>query len=96
MDEQITLLNQTILKTLEKCPWTKNQNYSDLIKSIKDELSEVIEALNKDDNDNFEEEIGDLLFTVLLLGHVAEKDNKISLVNQLIGKKIIKRASCIW
>ena len=98
MEKSIGTLNDTILKTIEKCPWIKNQKYKDLIKSIQDEFSEVVEAIDKNDDDNLEEEIGDLLFTVLLLGQIAERDNKISLNKSIdrVNQKIIKRSPHVF
>ena len=98
MEESISKLNSTILKTIENCPWIQSQKYKDLIKCIQDELNEVVEALDKKNNDNLEEEIGDLLFTVILLGLVSEKDKKISFVNSInrINEKIIKRSPHVF
>ena len=58
-------LDKTIDKTIEKCKWIQSLNSTSAISSIKEELKELIEALNKNDDDNLEEEIGDLLFTVI-------------------------------
>jgi uncharacterized protein YabN with tetrapyrrole methylase and pyrophosphatase domain len=98
MEQKILELDSTISKTMEKCPWTKNQTFNDLIKYTKEELDEVIEALDKNDNDNLEEEIGDLLFTILLLGRVLEQNNKISLEKSIerVNKKIIERSPHVF
>ena len=98
MEKKILELNSTISKTMEKCPWTKNQSFNDLIKYAKEELYEVIEALKKNDNNNLEEEIGDLLFTIFLLGRVLEKNNKISLEKSIerVNKKIIERSPHVF
>ena len=98
MEQSTNKLNDTILKTIQKCPWVQSQSYTDLIKCIKDELNEVIEALANNDNDNLEEEVGDLLSTILLIGHVFEKDKKISFINSIdrINNKIIKRSPHVF
>lgn len=92
------MLNETIDKTIEKCKWIQNLNSSSSISSIKEELKEVIEALKKNDNDNLEEEIGDLLFTVILFGKISEKEGKVNFKESInrINNKIIKRSPHVF
>ena len=91
-------LNQTIDKTIEKCKWIQSLNSSTAISSIKEELKELIEALKKNDDDNLEEEIGDLLFTVILYGKISDKEGKINFKNSInrINDKIIKRSPHVF
>jgi|TARA_Y100000991_G_scaffold215705_1_gene207641 uncharacterized protein YabN with tetrapyrrole methylase and pyrophosphatase domain len=92
------ILNKTIDKTIEKCKWIQSLNSSTAIYSIKEELKEVIEALKKNDDDNLEEEIGDLLFTVVLFGKISEKEGKVNFQKSInrINEKIIKRSPHVF
>ena len=49
-------------------------------------------SFKKNDNDNLEEEIGDLLFTVILFGKISEKEGKVNFNESInrINNKIIK------
>ena len=98
MDKKIGLLDTTINMTLSKCEWIKSQKCQDIISSIIEETSEVSQALKNKDINNLEEEIGDLLFTVLLLGKIAEKEYDITLENSIerINQKIIRRSPHVF
>ena len=98
MEENISNLDKTINETIKKCPWIKSQSCINIIKFIKEELNEVIEALESDNTDNLEEEIGDLLFTILLFGKISEKEKNISFLNSInrINNKIIKRSPHVF
>ena len=98
MESTFLELNETIDETIKKCPWTKSQSCLDLIKAVNEELNEVSEALQKNDDNNLEEEIGDLLFTIILLGKISEKNNKINFTNSIkrINEKIKKRSPHVF
>ena len=98
MNNSIDILNGTIEETINKCHWTKNQSPLDITNSVNEELNEVIEEIKKGDNNNLEEEVGDLLFTVILLGKILEKEGKISLIKSIerINDKIIKRSPHVF
>ena len=98
MIESLHKLNNTVEKTIEKCPWTQNQKPMDITKCVKEELDEVIEEIKNDNKNNLEEEVGDLMFTVILLGKVLENQGKISFQGSLerINEKIIKRSPHVF
>ena len=91
-------LNNTIDFTMEKCEWIKSLNSKSSLSSVREELSELDEAIKKNDFDNIEEEIGDLLFTILLIGKVSEKEGKINFKNSIkrINQKIITRSPHVF
>jgi len=98
MDKQFNILIETIDETIKKCAWIKNQSAIDIILSITEETLEVKEALDNNDIDNLEEEIGDLLFTVILLGRISEEKYNISFKKSIerITNKIIKRSPHVF
>ena len=98
MIESLDNLNKTIEETLKKCPWTQVQNPIDIANCVREELDEVLEEINNNNNNNLEEEIGDLTFTVILLGKILEKENKINFQKSIdrINQKIIKRSPHVF
>lgn len=98
MNKKIENLLETIDETVKKCAWIKNQSSIDIISSITEETSEVKDALEKNDVNNLEEEIGDLLFTVILLGKISENKYNISFEKSIerVTDKIIKRSPHVF
>ena len=98
MDNNFKSLVSTIDETINKCEWIKSQSCMDIINSVDEERIEVSEAIKNEDRDNLEEEIGDLLFTVILLGRLCENEYGISLSNSIgrINQKIINRSPHVF
>ncbi len=72
--KEIEELVDIIKKTLEKCPWVKEQTINSLKDEPLNEARELKEAIEKKDFQNFEEEIGDLIYDSLLILSIAERD----------------------
>lgn len=56
------------------CPWDKAQNSISIIKHMREELEELISAIENDDIDNILEEIGDLLMLLVMQARFAEEE----------------------
>ena len=72
--KEIDDLIDAINETLEKCPWVKEQTIDTLKGEPLNEAAEVKESIDNKDMDNFEEEIGDLIYDAFLILAVAERD----------------------
>ena len=75
------------------CEWTKSQTSKTLIPFIFEEAKEVIDAFEKEDNENLKEELGDLLLQIVLQSKIAE-ENKLFSFNEVIDnlcEKLIRR-----
>jgi XTP/dITP diphosphohydrolase len=75
------------------CEWTKSQTSKTLLPFIIEEAKEVIDAFEKDDNENLKEELGDLLLQIVLQSKIAE-ENKLFSFNEVIDnlcEKLIRR-----
>jgi len=59
------------------CPWDRSRTVEDCPKYLESELGEVVDAINRGDNDNLAEEIGDLLFMVAFTAKLAEKEGRL-------------------
>ena len=75
------------------CEWTKSQTSKTLLPFILEEAKEVIDAFEKEDNENLKEELGDLLLQIVLQSKIAE-ENKLFSFNEVIDnlcEKMIRR-----
>jgi len=75
------------------CPWDKRQTTVSLVKYLQSEFDELLDAINKDDTVNLCEELGDLLFIIILISEINDEENKFSIENVLdgINEKLIRR-----
>lgn len=71
------------------CPWDRARTLTDCTKYLKDELAEVIEAIESSDYENLEEELGDLLFMVAFTAKVGEKEGRIEI--RRVFEKILNK-----
>ncbi len=88
-------LLHTIRKLLgEKgCPWDKRQTNASLRQHLISEMDELIQAIDNVDHQNMCEELGDLIYLILLLSEINAKDRHFTLDNilQVVNKKLIRR-----
>ena len=94
MDKISSLL--AILDTLlgpDGCPWDRKQTLSSIKGDLLEEACEVIDAIDQQNGDEIKEELGDLLFVVLFLCRLAEKEQFASLPEIIEGicEKLIRR-----
>lgn len=81
------------LRSPEGCPWDRAQTNESLKFDLIEEAYEVMDAIERKDNTSLEEELGDMLFLVLLHLRIAEEEGKFRAsesVNKII-KKMIER-----
>ncbi len=82
-----------ILRSPDGCPWDRAQTHETMKKCLLDETQEVIEAIDKSDDENLCEELGDVLLQVLLNCEIAKERNafEFSDVVQMLSEKLIRR-----
>ncbi len=75
------------------CPWDLQQTHETLLKYLIEEAYEFVEAVERKDPELMEEEIGDVLFQVLLHSSMAEENGKFSLESSArkLADKLIRR-----
>ena len=61
------------------CPWDQAQTHESLKICLIEEAYEVTEAIDKEDWDNLEEELGDVLLQVIFHGHLGKEMEKFDL-----------------
>ncbi len=57
------------------CPWDVKQTYQSIAPSTLEEAYEVVDAIEKGDNEHLKEELGDLLFQVIFYSQLGHEDN---------------------
>jgi tetrapyrrole methylase family protein / MazG family protein len=75
------------------CPWDRKQTFKSLRFSVLEEAHEVLDALDQEDIHNLREELGDLLFNVLFLAKIAQKEGHFTTEQMLaeFNEKLIRR-----
>lgn len=81
------------LRSLEGCPWDQEQTHLSLRPFLIEEAYEALDALDREDMSDLQEELGDLLLQIVLHAQIAteEGDFNISHVIEGIGTKLIRR-----
>ena len=77
--------NFAILRGPNGCPWDKKQTHESLIKCLKDESQELIDAIEKKDDENMKEELGDVLLQVLMHSQLAAEEGKFTIQDVMDG-----------
>ena len=94
LEEAILELYKTVkkLRSEEGCPWDKKQTSESLSQYILQEAYEVLESIDNKGK-NLSEELGDLLFQIIIQSVIAEENNSFSFTNVIkqINKKLIER-----
>lgn len=75
------------------CPWDKSQTFHSLKQSLLEETYELIDAVEKDSNNDIIEEIGDLFLVAMLYTFVGQHNDKFKKedVYKKISEKMIFR-----
>jgi ATP diphosphatase len=75
------------------CEWDKEQTFQSIAPHTIEEAYEVVDAINRSNIPDLEEELGDLLLQVVFLSQIASEDNLFNFndVVQTITRKLIRR-----
>ncbi|OGS43811.1 MAG: nucleotide pyrophosphohydrolase [Elusimicrobia bacterium RIFOXYD2_FULL_34_15] len=82
-----------VLNSPKGCKWDRKQTHKSLLKYLKEESQEFIDAVKKEDLHNMEEELGDILLQVMFHSQIAKKENKFTIddVIDTLIKKLKRR-----
>ena len=78
--ENLANLNAHILT---ECAWCRKQTIGSFCKYIVEEAQEVEKAVQMNDADELKEELGDLIWNVIFLAHIAENQGLFTLKGML-------------
>src|SRR5690606_12776352 len=88
-------LRQTIarLRGPGGCPWDQEQTHGSLVRCLIDEVSELIDTIDRLDFPHMREELGDVLIQVVFHAQLAEEMGKFDLedVAREVNEKLIRR-----
>src|SRR3954468_23930261 len=75
------------------CPWDREQTHRSLVKYLKEESQETIQAIRKKDYHNLEEELGDLLLQIIFHAQIAQEAGRFTIRDVVRGlsKKLVRR-----
>src|SRR5271165_1019621 len=81
------------LRAPEGCPWDREQTHASLRAGLIEEAYEVVEAINKGDDANLCEELGDLLLQPIFHAQIAAEEGRFNFddVARGIVKKLLHR-----
>ena len=81
------------LRSQEGCPWDKEQSHESLKKYLIEESYEVLEAINKKDDVELTEELGDVLFQIVFHSQIGKEEGFFNINDVINGvcDKMIKR-----
>lgn len=90
--EALTAVVRT-LRGPDGCPWDKEQTHRSLTRFLLEESGEFIETIDKSDDKAMCEELGDVLFQVILHAQIAEERKAFSLADviETLNEKMIRR-----
>jgi XTP/dITP diphosphohydrolase/tetrapyrrole methylase family protein/MazG family protein len=91
----IDLLIETTarLRAPDGCPWDREQNHRTICDCLVEEVAELLQAIDRNDDANLREELGDLLFHVVLHAQMASEAGKFNFddVAREVNEKMVRR-----
>ena len=81
------------LRGPDGCPWDRKQTHESLKKYLLEEAYELLDAIDRQDDDNIIEELGDVLLQVMLHAQIGEDEGMFSINDVIysITEKMIRR-----
>lgn len=95
--ESLILLAEK-LRSDTGCPWDLAQTISSMLKCLEDETHEVRQAIENGDHENLKEELGDLLFQIVMITQIARENKYFDFDRVIAGvhKKIVSRHTWVF
>lgn len=86
------------LRTEGGCPWDREQSIASMAPKLLEEGAEVLEAVEKEDWENLEEELGDVLFNIVMISQIASEEGKFDMsgVLEKIAEKLVSRHTWVF
>lgn len=91
MDELKTTIAR--LRAPDGCPWDQEQTHASLVRCLIDEVSELIETIDRGDLPHMREELGDVLIQVVFHAQLAAEAGAFTLedVAREVNEKLVRR-----
>ncbi len=81
------------LRAPDGCPWDQEQTHASLVRCLIDEVSELIDTIDRGDMPHMREELGDVLIQVVFHARIAEEGGHFNFddVAREIDEKLVRR-----
>lgn len=81
------------LRSEHGCPWDRKQTHESMIGCLREESEEVIAAIEKRDDENLCEELGDVMLQVLMHSQIAAEEGRFTIedVVDMLAQKLVRR-----
>jgi len=81
------------LRAPDGCPWDREQTHRTICDCLIEEVAELVQAIDRDDDANLREELGDLLFHVAMHAQMAAEAGKFTFddVAREVNEKMVRR-----
>ena len=81
------------LRAPDGCPWDQEQTHASLVRCLIDEVSELIDTIDRGDLPHMREELGDVLIQVVFHAQLAEEKGAFTLedVAREVNEKLVRR-----
>ena len=81
------------LRAPDGCPWDREQTHRSICDCLVEEVCELLQAIDRSDDANLREELGDLLFHVVLHAQMASEAGKFTFddVAREVNDKMVRR-----
>ena len=89
MTDSFEVLADAARKVVARCPWTTSRTVEQYAAEIHGEADEVLLAVANQDHENLKEELGDLLFDVVVCALLAERSGHFKaheVMDQVVAK----------
>ena len=82
-----------VLRSAHGCPWDREQSPLSLKRYLQEETDELLEAIDAGDHEHVKEELGDLLYLIVLLSQIYSEEDFFAVqdVIESISAKMIRR-----
>lgn len=81
------------LRAPDGCPWDREQTHRTICDCLVEEVAELVQAIDRNDDVNLREELGDLLFHVVMHAQMAAEAGKFNFddVAREVNEKMVRR-----
>jgi XTP/dITP diphosphohydrolase/tetrapyrrole methylase family protein/MazG family protein len=81
------------LRAPDGCPWDQEQSHASLVRCLIDEVSELIDTIDRGDSAHMREELGDVLIQIVFHARIAEERGEFNFedVAREINDKLVRR-----
>jgi uncharacterized protein YabN with tetrapyrrole methylase and pyrophosphatase domain len=86
------------LRSETGCPWDRKQTIASMLECMEEEAGEVREAIENGDHHNLSEELGDVLFQLVMISQIAKEKGYFAMdeVVEKIYDKIVSRHTWVF